>query len=137
MPTPQQLAQHFLDHFNSRSQAELLDLVADDVRYNGRHGEGEGIHLLQEWIDRATTTMTPLRWFGHDELAVVEVDVEWRSPRTGNITDHAVWAISFAANEQRITSIARYADVGEAVTKMGLLEIDAIPEVGFPDSPQN
>lgn len=132
MPTPQQLAQQFLDHFNTRSQDDLLNLVDADVRYNGRHGDG--IHLLQEWINRATTTMTPRRWFGHDDLSVVEVDVEWRSSRTGNVTDHAVWAISFAANENRISSISRYADVGEAVTKMGLLEEDAIPEMGFPDS---
>lgn len=131
MATPQQLAQQFLDHFNSRSQDDLLNLLDADVRYNGRHGDNEGIHLLQEWIDRATTSMTPRRWFGHDDLAVVEVDVEWRSPSTGHVTDQAVWAISFAAQGDRITSIARFADVGEAVTKMGLVEKDAISESGI------
>ena len=135
MSTPQQLALQFLDHFNSRNLAGLLELVDSDVRYNGRHGAGEGIHLLQEWSARARTTFTPRRWFGHVDLAVVEVDVEWRSPISGDVTDRAVWAISFATDDERILSISRFADVGEAVTKMGLLQEDSIPEPGFPDSP--
>lgn len=133
MATPQQLAQQFLDHFNKRDHTSLLELLDADVRYNGRHGDGEGIHLLQEWIQRATTTITPRRWFGDGELAVVEVDVQWTSPKTGKVTDSAVWAISFAVSEGRITAISRYADVGEAVTKMGLVDEDTIPEIGFPE----
>lgn len=129
MSQAQQLAQRFLEHFNSRSRAELFSLVNADVRYNGRHGEGQGIHLLQEWIDRATTTMTPKRWFGDDELCVVEVDVVWRSSRTGDVTDRAAWALAFMANDSLIISISRFADVGEAVTKMGLLDVDSIPEI--------
>ena len=128
MSTPQQLAQQFLDHFNNRNHAGLLELMDNDVRYNGRHGEGEGIHLLQEWIERATTSFSPRRWFGDDEIAIVEVDVEWRSPTSGNVTDRAVWAISIATADDRISSISRYADIGEAVTKMGLHEADSIPE---------
>lgn len=134
MPTSQQLAQHFLDQFNNRNIEGLLELVDADVRYNGRHGDGEGIHLLQEWAGRARTSFTPRRWFGDENTAVVEVDVEWRSPETGDVTDHAVWGFSFSRSGDVISAISRYADVGEAVTKMGLLEIDEIPEVGFPDS---
>lgn len=137
MSTSQQLAQRFLEHFNTRNRSELLSLLDADMRYNGRHGEGEGIHLLQEWIDRATTTMTPRRWFGDDELSVVEVDVVWRSARTGEITDRAVWALSFIANDSQIISISRFADVGVAVTKMGLLDIDSIPEIVIPESAGN
>lgn len=128
MSTPQQLAQQFLDHFNERNLAGLLDLLDSDVRYNGRHGDGEGIHLLQEWVARATTSFTPRRWFGDDKITVVEVDVEWRSPKTGAITDRATWAISITSADNRITSISRYADVGEAVTKMGLFEADVLSE---------
>lgn len=133
MPTPKQLGDKFLALFNTRNVHEMLRLVDADMRYNGRHGDGEGIHLLQEWVGRATTVMKPRRWFGDDDVAVAEVDVEWRSPSTGDVTDRAVWAISFATNENRITSISRFADVGEAITKMGLIEEDAIPEIGFPE----
>lgn len=133
MPTPKQLGDQFLALFNTRNVSEMLRLVDTDVRYNGRHGDGEGIHLLQEWIGRATTVMVPRRWFGDDDVAVVEVDVEWRSLASGDVTDRAVWAISFAVKDDRISSISRFADVGEAVTKMGLIEEDAIPEIGFPE----
>ncbi len=134
MSKPQELASRFLEYFNNRQQEELLGLVTADVRYNGRHGEGEGIHLLQEWIARATTTMTPRRWFGDDEISVVEVDVEWRSAKSGDVTDRRIWALSFATEDDKISSITRYADVGEAVTKMGLHEVDAVTEIGFPDT---
>lgn len=129
MPTPQQLAQQFLDKFNERNLAGLLEILDSDMRYNGRHGDGEGIHLLQEWVTRATTRFTPRRWFGDGEIAVVEVDVEWRSRTTGDVTDRATWAISIATGDDRITSISRYADVGEAVTKMGLHEANALSEL--------
>lgn len=135
MPTSQRLAEEFLQHFNARDQQGLYALVDADMRYNGRHGEGEGIHLLREWVERATTTMTPRRWFGHDDLAVVEVDVVWRHPRTAEVTDRAIWAMSVATDDDRIVAISRYADVGEAVTKMGLQPEDALPEMGFPDAP--
>lgn len=129
MSTPQQLAQQFIDHFNNRNHAGLLELLDSDVRYNGRHGDGEGIHLLQEWVSRATTSFTPQRWFGDDEIAVVEVDVEWKSPSSGVVTDRATWAISFATTDGRISAISRFADVGEAVTKMGLQEAHSLPQV--------
>lgn len=128
MSTPQQLGDLFLAEFNNRNIDELLRLVDEDVRYNGRHGEGEGIHLLREWIARANTSMMPRRWFGNDDVAVAEVDVEWRSSKSGDVTDRATWAISFATRDERIVSISRYADAGEAVTKMGLHETNAIPE---------
>ena len=44
----------------------------------------------------------------------------------------ATHRLSFTFDEGKITSLARYADVGEAVTKMGLIAEDALPEAGFP-----
>lgn len=130
MATPNTLAQRFLDHFNAREREQLLEILAPDLRYNGR--KEDGTHLLMEWIDRAKTTMTPLRWFGSDDLTVVEVDVVWTSASRGETTDHAVWALAFGFADDKIGSISRYADVGEAVTKMGLVAENALPEAGFP-----
>lgn len=130
MATPQELAQQFIDTFNSRKRDELLAILDDNLRYNGR--KEDGVHLVLEWIDRATTTMTSKRWFGADELTVVEVDVVWKSARTGEPTDRATWAMSFTFDNNKITSLSRYADVGEAVTKMGLVAENALPEAGFP-----
>lgn len=130
MATPRELAQQFIDTFNDRQRDELVNILAPDLRYNGR--KEDGLHLVLEWIDRATTTMTPKRWFGSDDLTVVEVDVVWKSARTGQPTDKATWAMSFIFDDGKVTSLARYADVGEAVTKMGLVAENALPEAGFP-----
>ncbi len=130
MTEPRQLAQRFLDHFNARERDQLIDILDPEVRYNNR--KEDGLHLLMEWIDRARTTMTPLRWFGTDDLTVVEVDVVWTSAHTGTTTDRAVWALAFGFANDKIASISRYADIGEAVTKMGLVAEDALPEAGFP-----
>ena len=130
MTSPQPLAQRFLDHFNSREREQLLETLAADVRYNGR--KEDGTLLLLEWIDRATTTMTPRRWFGAEDVTVVEVQVVWHSAQSGDATDSAVWAIAFGFTDDKISSISRYADVGEAVTKMGLVPEGALPEAGFP-----
>lgn len=130
MTTSQPLAQRFLDHFNARERDQLMEILAPELRYNGR--KEDGMHLVLEWIDRATTTMTPLRWFGTDELTVVEVDVVWNSAHTGETTDTAVWAIAFTFDDGKIASISRYADVGEAVTKTGLVAENALPEAGSP-----
>lgn len=132
MPTPQELATEFLIQFNNRDRDAVLALVDDDMRYNGRHGDGQGVHLLREWIDRATTRMQPQRWFGADDIAVVEVDITWRKPESDDVIDAATWAIAFATDNGKISAISRYADVGEAVTKMGLQEENALPEAGFP-----
>lgn len=130
MTAPQAIAQKFIDSFNSRKRDELLSVLDADLRYNGR--KEDGIHLVLEWIDRATTTMTPTRWFGTEDLTVVEVEVIWTSPRTGEATDQATWAMSFTFNGDKIASLSRHADVGEAVTKMGLVAENALPEAGFP-----
>lgn len=130
MATSKTLAQQFLDLFNARKRDDLLKILHPALRYNGR--KEDGIHLLTEWIDRANTTMTPLRWFGTDELTVVEVDVVWTSATTSEETDRAVWALAFGFADDKIASISRYADVGEAVTKMGLVPDNALPEAGFP-----
>jgi hypothetical protein len=130
MTQPRQLAQRFLDHFNARERDQLINILAPDLRYNNR--KEDGIHLVLEWIDRASTTMTPLRWFGTDERIVVEVDVVWTSASTGETTDRAAWALAFSFVDDKIASISRYADIGEAVTKMGLVAENAVPEAGFP-----
>lgn len=132
MPTPQELATEFLTRFNNRDLDAVLALVTEDMRYNGRYGDGEGVHLLREWIERATTRMQPQRWYGADDIAVVEVDITWFKRDSDDVTDAATWAIAFATEGDKISSISRYADVGEAVTKMGLVEENALPEAGFP-----
>lgn len=112
----------FHEHFNAGRRDEVLELATDDIMISGMQGK----RFLDEWIGRATTTMTPQRWFQKGGTVVVEELVEWRSRVTGHITDSTLWGIAFTVEDGRITAMARYAGIGEAVYKAGL---DASHEV--------
>ena len=57
---------------------------------------------------------------------VIEELVEWRSRKSGEVTDSTLWGMAFTVRDGKIAAIGRYADIGEAVTSSGL---DASHEV--------
>src|SRR5699024_8453073 len=129
MHDPNEIVQRFHDHFNAGERDALLALAVDDIAIGGARGKGSGKRFLAEWIGRATTTMTPQRWFQHDQTVVVETLVEWRSRANGDVTDTARWGIAFTVDDGRIIAMARYPGIGEAVYKAGL---DASHELDAP-----
>lgn len=132
MATPQEIVQQFQQLFNNRDLDGLRALIDPDVRYNGVQGNGEGAHLLNEWVERATTTLTPQRWFGADDTVVVENLVEWRVGGQDRVTDSTTWAFAYVIADGVITSISRFTLLGEAVTKSGMHEHD---EMDIPYKP--
>lgn len=120
MLSPRETVLTFHEHFNAGRRAEVLAMAADDIAIGGGRGTGSGKRFLEEWVGRATTTMTPQRWFQKDGTVVVEELVEWRSAATGKVTDSTSWGIAFSVEEGRITAMARYANIGEAVYEAGL-----------------
>jgi ketosteroid isomerase-like protein len=124
--SPRDIVRTFHDHFNAGRTDDVLATATDDVTIGGARGSGQGRNLLEEWVRRKTTTLTPQRWFMQDGLVVVEDLVEWRSRETGNVTDSTKWGMAFTVEDGKIAEIGRYADIGEAVTSSGL---DASHEV--------
>jgi len=120
------VVQAFHDNLNDRNVRDLLALAADNVRIGGPRGSGEGKHLLEEWVGRANITMTPVRWFRADETVVVEQQAVWRDPETGAETGSQVVASVFTVEDGRITGIARYGFLGEAVNSASMDESDEI-----------
>lgn len=116
----------FHDHFNAGRVDEVLAMASEDVAVGGARGRGNGRELLNEWIGRKTTTLTPQRWFEKDNLVVVEELVEWRTRGGETVTDSTVWGMAFHIEDGKITRIGRFADVGEAVTSSGLYESDEV-----------
>lgn len=112
----------FHDEFNAGRRDEVMAMATDDVSVGGGRGQGQGPELLHEWVGRATTTMTPLRWFRKDDLVVVEERVQWHTGSDDRITDSTIWGMAFTVANGRIAAIARYANIGEAVTSSGLDE---------------
>ena len=111
-----EIVQTFHDHFNAGRVDDVLALATEDVTIGGARGRGEGRHLLDEWVRRKTTTLTPQRWFVKDDVVVIEELVEWRSRKSGDVTDSTRWGMAYTVRDGQIAAIGRYADIGEAVT---------------------
>lgn len=122
--------QAFHDRLNARDVDGLLALATDDVRIGGPRGSGEGKQLLAEWVGRASITMEPQRWFRRDGTVIVEQRAIWHAPDGSEETGSQTVATVFGIAEGRITSIARYGDIGEAVTSAGLDETHEIAMSG-------
>ncbi len=133
MADERDIVQAFHDHFNAGKRDDVLAMATDDIAIGGARGKGAGKDLLAEWVGRATTTMTPQRWFQKDGVVVVEELVEWRSRQSDKVLDSTLWGIAFTVRDGKIAGMARYADIGEAVYKAGL---DASHEVSAPNRAQ-
>lgn len=123
---PIAVVQAFHDHLNDHNVPALLDLAANDVRVGGPRGSGEGKHLLEEWVGRASITMTPRRWFVGGDTVVVEQSATWHDPDTGAETGSQTVATAFTVQGGRITSIARYGFLAEAVHSANMDESNEI-----------
>lgn len=122
------VVEYFHERFNAGAADDVLAMADRDITVGSSRGSGAGRQLLEEWVRRATTTLTPTRWFARDNVVVIEEYVEWRSRASGAVTDRTWWGMSFTVDGDRLTKIARYAGIGEAVTKSGLDETDEIRE---------
>lgn len=116
----------FHETLNSKDAAGVLALATEDIRIGGPRGTGEGKHLLAEWVSRASITMEPQRWFHTDGTVVVEQVARWHDQSTGEETSSQRVATTFGIRDGRIASIARYGDIGEAVTSAGMDESNAV-----------
>jgi len=124
--------QAFHEALNAGDAAGVLALATEDIRIGGPRGSGEGKHLLEEWVRHASITMEPQRWFHADGTVVVDQVARWHDPHTGTEISSQRVATAFGIHDGRITSIARYGDVGEAVTSAGLDESNAIATDDLP-----
>lgn len=120
------IVQAFHDALNATDAEAVLALAAEDVRIGGPRGTGEGKALLAEWVGHAGIMMEPQRWFHRDGVVVVEQVARWHDRTTGEVTSSQRVATAFGIRDGLIASIARYGDLGEAVTSAGMDETDAV-----------
>ncbi len=123
---PIAVVQAFHDHLNDRNVNGVLDLATSNVRVGGPRGSGEGKHLLEEWVGRASITMSPQRWFTNGETVVVEQAATWRDPDSGSETGSQTVATVFTVQDGRIAGIARYGFLAEAVHSANMDETNEI-----------
>ncbi|MGB3330342.1 MAG: hypothetical protein WBA46_15385 [Thermomicrobiales bacterium] len=118
----------------ARDVAGLLALATDDIGVGGGRGRGEGKEFLAEWVRFSTISLTPRRWFRQvtaeqedrhglpgvqESTVVVEEDAVWRSPQSGREMGRMRFATIYEIANDRLASVARYGNIGEAVTTAG------------------
>ncbi len=123
---PIAIVQVFHDRLNDHDVTAVLDLAAENVRVGGPRGSGEGKQLLEEWVGRASITMTPKRWFREGDTVVVEQQATWRDPDSGAETGRQLVATVFTIHDGLIAGIARYGFLAEAVHSANMDESNEI-----------
>lgn len=130
----------------ARDVPGLLALATDDIGIGGGRGRGEGKEFFAEWVRYATISLTPRRWFRQVTLAqegrhgmpgqfastvVVEEEAVWRSAQSGREMGRMRFGTIYDIENGSLKSIARYPDIGEAVTTAGFYpeyEVDPTDE---------
>ena len=119
----------FHEHLNAGDPDAVMALATEDVTVGGPRGSGSGQQLLREWVGRARMTMAPVRWFARGDVVVVEQDAAWRGPE-GAAGSAQRLATAVRLRDGKIASIARYGNIGEALTTSGLDEDDEVDAPG-------
>ncbi len=71
--------------------------------------------------------MHPQRWLHRGRTVIVEQRAVWHAPDGGDETGSQTVATVFTLADGGIASIARYGNIGEAVTSADMDEGDEIP----------
>lgn len=118
----------------ARDVPGLLALATEDIGVGGGRGRGEGKEFFAEWVRYATISLTPLRWFRQvtqdrdarhglpgmqASTLVVEEEAVWRSAQSGREMGRMRFGTIYDIENGLLKSIARYPNIGEAVTTAG------------------
>lgn len=95
----------------------------------GPRGSVQGAQILRDWVGRSGIRLEMRRIFARDDIAVVEALAEWRSAETGEVVGSDAVATIFRVVDDRVASIDRRANLGEALRATGLSESDEVNRV--------
>ena len=104
----------------------LVGLSHPDVEVGGPRGTRRGARLLREWVDRANVRLAPRRLFAHGDIVVVEQAGRWRSAESGEAIASQTVASVLGVSDGLVTSVVRYDDLSEALTRVSLDHSDEI-----------
>ena len=115
----------------NRADADALIALSDDqIEIGGPRGSALGHAVLRDWLQRAGIALSPRRWFGSDEVLVVEQMARWRAP-DGALGDPQIVASDFAVENGRVRRTRRFDSLGAALAEAGLSECDELTDAGM------
>ncbi len=110
---------------NRQDVAEVLARSAPDITLIGPRGEAKGHETLRAWLERAGLTLTTRRLYARGDSVVAEQRGVWRAQETGEIIGEADVATWFRVADGRVSFLARYDQLADALAAAGLTSADA------------
>lgn len=123
MAHPVDIVRDWHEAVNAGDLGRLDGLVTNDVEIGGPRGTSAGRNVHHEWIGRAKINLVPLRYWARGDSVVAEESARWMQ-ENGEMTSPVTAFSVFQLVDDRITAIARFDSLSEALAKAGLTAAD-------------
>ncbi len=114
---------------NERAVNRALELSHPDVEIVGPRGVAKGADVLRDWLSHAGLSLTTHCSFVREGVVVNDQHGVWRDVKSGEVVGEAAVATNYKVEDGRITYVARYDTLDEALAKAGLSTADEVPQV--------
>lgn len=121
-----EVAQAWQEAANKQDVEKLLELSETNIEIVGPRGVARGHQLLQEWVSRAGLKLETYQIFAKDTVVVMAQHGTWRSAETNDKESTADVATVFHVVDGKVTYLARYDRLEEALSKANLSLDDEI-----------
>jgi hypothetical protein len=118
------------DAANHQDVERLLELSDPNIEIIGPRGVARGHPVLTEWLSRAGLTLETFRTFAKDGVVVMAQDGTWHSTEINDKESKADVATVFRITNKKVTYLARYDSLEEALAKANLDTNDEIKSGG-------
>ena len=125
--TPLTTATAWQEAVNAQDEALLLLLSDPDIRIVGPRGTAQGHEVLAAWLALAGLTLETRRTFAKGDAVVFAQRGVWRSVETDEAQGEAEVATRFVVQNGKVTEIARFDALDEALSHAGVSGSDEVP----------
>ena len=120
------VVQSWQEAANQQNVTAVLELSHPDIEIVGPQGVAQGHQVLKGWISRAGLTLETYQIFAKDAVVVMAQHGTWRSAETNDKESTADVATVFHVVDGKVTYLARYDRLEEALSKANLCLDDEI-----------
>lgn len=113
--SPIEIVERWQDAVNRQDLAELLIWSDPMIEMIGPRSITHGHEILGEWLQRAKVRFTTQAIYAQGNRVVVAQQAQWNAEQTSTIIAPVELASSFQVQTQRVTRVARFDSLEEAL----------------------